>query len=172
MGILENKLRAFEKKCAATPFEYPDPTVDVSAVPVEMGNLLAYDARAIRNDLSLLKPDEFTKMNIGVGNVTYTIGLFQLLSGEKRIPCGRRLRENTPRLCSRHRMMALSLRVAASVHPQGLNLWRMAKLREFNQGCIIFRDFPKRRGNVIQEAAGVALRSHPSGYPPEYFVFG
>ena len=121
---------------------------------------------------SLLKPDEFTKMNIGVGNVTYTIGLFQLLSGEKRIPCGRRLRENTPRLCSRHRMMALSLRVAASVHPQGLNLWRMAKLREFNQGCIIFRDFPKRRGNVIQEAAGVALRSHPSGYPPEYFVFG
>jgi hypothetical protein len=21
-------------------------------------------------------------------------------------------------------------------------------------------------------AAGVALRSHPSGYPPEYFVFG
>ena len=96
MGILENKLRAFEKKCAATPFEHPDPTVDVSAVPVEMGNLLAYDARAIRNDLSLLKPDEFTKMNIGVGNVTYTIGLFQLLSGEKRIPCGRRLRENTP----------------------------------------------------------------------------
>jgi hypothetical protein len=54
----------------------------------------------------------------------------------------------------------------------GLNLWRMAKLREFNQGCITFRDFPKRRGNVIQEAAGVALRSHPSGYPPEYFVFG
>jgi hypothetical protein len=25
---------------------------------------------------------------------------------------------------------------------------------------------------AIQEAAGVALRSHPSGYPPEYFVFG
>ena len=84
LGILENKLRAFEKKSAATPFEHPDPTVDVSAVPVEMGNLLAYDARAIRSNLSLLKLDEFTKMNIGVGNFTYTIGLFQLLSGEKR----------------------------------------------------------------------------------------
>src|SRR3984893_10904683 len=45
--------------------------------------------------------------DIGVGNVTYTIGLFQLLSGEKRIPCGRRLRENTPRLCSRQDMIGV-----------------------------------------------------------------
>jgi hypothetical protein len=33
----------------------------LSAVPVEMGNLLACDARAIRSDLSLLKLDNLRK---------------------------------------------------------------------------------------------------------------
>jgi hypothetical protein len=44
LGILENKLRAFEKKAPLLHLNHPYPTVDVSAVPVEMGNLLAYDA--------------------------------------------------------------------------------------------------------------------------------
>jgi hypothetical protein len=65
-----------KRKAPLLHLKHPDPTVDVSAVPVEMGNLLAYDARAIRNDLSLLKPDEFTKMNIGWGILPTRLAFF------------------------------------------------------------------------------------------------
>jgi len=30
--------------------------------------------------------------------------------------------------------------------------------------AIIFRDFPKRHGNIIQRAVGIALQNHPGGY--------
>jgi hypothetical protein len=30
--------------------------------------------------------------------------------------------------------------------------------------AIVFRDFPKSHGNIIQEAVDLALRSHPGGY--------
>jgi hypothetical protein len=41
--------------------------------------------------------------------------------------------------------------------------------RQQGQAC----DYvPRGHGNIIQEAVGVALRSHPSGYPSRYFVFG
>lgn len=35
-------------------------------------------------DVHFFQPGEFENSNIGVGNFTYTIGLFRLLSGEKR----------------------------------------------------------------------------------------
>ena len=41
--------------------------------------------------------------------------------------------------------------------------------RQQGQAC---DDIPRGHGNIIQEAVGVALRSHPSGYPSRYFVFG
>ena len=64
--------------------EHSDPTVDVAAVAVGIENPLAYDVRCMSSAVHVFKPGEFEKSNIGVGNFTYTVGLFRLLSGEKR----------------------------------------------------------------------------------------
>ena len=64
--------------------EHWDPTVDVAAVPVGLENPLAYNLRCMSSAVHLFKPREFEMSNIGVGNFTYTVGLFRLLSGEKR----------------------------------------------------------------------------------------
>jgi len=65
-------------------FEHPDPTVDVAAVPIYIPNILSYDFRCMSTDVHFFKPGEMESSNVGVGNFTYTMGLFRLLSGEKR----------------------------------------------------------------------------------------
>lgn len=63
---------------------HPDPTVDISLVPLNMESIAAYDILFMNTELVMFKPGEFGNANIGVGNFTYTIRLFHLLSGEKR----------------------------------------------------------------------------------------
>lgn len=63
---------------------HPDPTVDVSVVSLHIGQPSPYDATYLESEFLLLSPEQVEIENIGVGNYTYTIGLFRLLSGEKR----------------------------------------------------------------------------------------
>jgi hypothetical protein len=63
---------------------HPDSAVDVSAVAIKIKNEIAYDSISMATNIHCFQPGEFEKSNIGVGNETYTIGLFRLLSGEKR----------------------------------------------------------------------------------------
>jgi hypothetical protein len=63
--------------------EHPDPTVDVSAVPLTIEDQHKYEADCLGVGF-LFQPGEFDDLNIGVGSATFTMGLFQLLSGEKR----------------------------------------------------------------------------------------
>ncbi len=63
---------------------HPERTVDVSAVAIQIKNEIAYETMSMGTHLHCFKPGEFERSNIGVGNETCTIGLFRLLSGEKR----------------------------------------------------------------------------------------
>lgn len=65
-------------------FEHPDPAVDVSLTHMRIGSASDYDVNYIPGDAMMMSPDKLKAANIGVGNFTYTIGLFRLLSGEKR----------------------------------------------------------------------------------------
>src|SRR5260370_4788487 len=63
--------------------EHRDPTMDVSVVPVTIEDQSKYEVDCLAQDC-LFQPGEFDDLNIGVGSGTFTMGLFQLLSGEKR----------------------------------------------------------------------------------------
>jgi hypothetical protein len=63
---------------------HPDPTVDVSAVAIQIKNPIGYETMAMATEIHCFQPGEFEKSNVGIGNITCTIGLFRLLSGEKR----------------------------------------------------------------------------------------
>src|SRR5260370_39693629 len=63
--------------------EHPDPTMDVSVVPLTIEDQSKYEVDCLAQDC-LFQPGEFDDLNIGVGSGTFTMGLFQLLSGEKR----------------------------------------------------------------------------------------
>ncbi len=63
---------------------HPDPTVDVSAVAIQIKNDIAYETASMATHIHCFQSGEFEKANIGVGNETCTIGLFRLLSGERR----------------------------------------------------------------------------------------
>lgn len=64
-------------------FEHPDPAVDVSAAHMRVGTGSGYDAVYIDGEM-MMSPEKMKAAGIGVGNSTYTVGLFRLLSGEKR----------------------------------------------------------------------------------------
>jgi hypothetical protein len=64
--------------------EHPDPTVDVSIIPMHIDQSSQYDCVYLDGDASLLLPELMRHDNIGVGNFTYTLGLFRLMRGEKR----------------------------------------------------------------------------------------
>lgn len=64
-------------------FHHPDPTVDLSAIPLRITAKSNYHAVYIRQEM-IATDDIMARQNIGVGNQTYTIGLFRLLYGEKR----------------------------------------------------------------------------------------
>lgn len=75
-GTAENLLVDRAEWC-----DHPDATVDVSITPFFI-DILKYDC--VYLDLGKMTPERFAVHNIGAGNFTYTVGLFRLLSGEKR----------------------------------------------------------------------------------------
>jgi hypothetical protein len=62
-------------------FFHPDKNVDVAAVPLGLGTKA--DWLVIATDLILSKED-IDKRHIGIGDMTYVVGLFRLLQGTKR----------------------------------------------------------------------------------------
>jgi hypothetical protein len=82
-----NKLDGTSENFEADDFEWsdhPDPAVDVSVIPMHVGSTTEYDCVYLDGDAMVLSPEQMKFDNIGVGNFTYTLGLFRLLSGEKR----------------------------------------------------------------------------------------
>jgi hypothetical protein len=65
-------------------YEHPDPNVDVAVMPVTFGDNSRFDILYLPAE-TVLADDNVVKMNlVGIGDLTYTVGLFRLLSGEKR----------------------------------------------------------------------------------------
>jgi hypothetical protein len=64
--------------------EHPDPSVDVSAIPMHLGTGSPFDAIYINGDAMMANAEQLKAENVGVGTETYTVGLFRLLSGERR----------------------------------------------------------------------------------------
>lgn len=67
-----------------TWYEHSDPTVDVSLTNLHLDSDSRYDAIYLNGDVMLATPDRLKNDHIGIGNQTYTIGLFRLLVGQKR----------------------------------------------------------------------------------------
>lgn len=65
-------------------FEHTDPVVDVAVVHFFAPSTGQIDAVYLDGDEMLASGDVLARENIGVGNCTYTIGLFRLLTGQKR----------------------------------------------------------------------------------------
>lgn len=65
-------------------FDHPDPTVDISMMMIWMGTGSGYDVTYLNGARLLLSDEQVASEFIGVGSLTYTVGLFRLLSGEKR----------------------------------------------------------------------------------------
>ena len=65
-------------------FHHPDPSVDVSISPLWLPILPQLSVKYIEGENIILDPRSFILGDIGVGNATYTIGLFRLMSGQKR----------------------------------------------------------------------------------------
>ncbi|MGO9397414.1 MAG: hypothetical protein ACLP19_06140 [Xanthobacteraceae bacterium] len=62
---------------------HPDPTVDVSVIPFLVPKRAGYETTYIQQKF-LMTDQKMSDYDIGVGSLTYTVGLFRLLSGEKR----------------------------------------------------------------------------------------
>jgi hypothetical protein len=73
---------------------HPDPTVDVAVVPLTLPVGHGFDCKYFPDDLFLLKrgDDELRSEGIGVGSLTYVVGLFHFIYGrQKNLPiahCG------------------------------------------------------------------------------------
>ena len=65
-------------------FYHPDSTVDVALRPVFIDPKDGYNSIYLGGESLELTRDDLSKDGIGVGDFTYTIGLFRLMSGEKR----------------------------------------------------------------------------------------
>jgi hypothetical protein len=67
-------------------YEHPDPNVDVAVLPLHLGMNSNYDALYLPQ--LMLASDGLvyheTIKTVGVGDLTFTIGLFRLMSGERR----------------------------------------------------------------------------------------
>jgi hypothetical protein len=71
--------------------DHPDPTVDVSVIPFGVAAFEQFDVKFINLDASDVKnpnaPPGYRIVpsdNVGIGALTYTVGLFRLLSGKQR----------------------------------------------------------------------------------------
>ncbi|SED60270.1 hypothetical protein SAMN05444161_3565 [Rhizobiales bacterium GAS191] len=67
-------------------FELDDPAVDVSIAPFTLSSASPYDFRYLPFDRMSAEPliQAGPDLGIGIGDLTYTIGLFRVLSGKKR----------------------------------------------------------------------------------------
>ncbi|MGE5513714.1 MAG: hypothetical protein ACM31O_21000 [Bacteroidota bacterium] len=65
-------------------FDHSDPLVDVSIANLHISKCSKYEAVYMDGEKMLVTPHVMKEANIGVGNFTYTIGLFRLLSGKNR----------------------------------------------------------------------------------------
>jgi hypothetical protein len=64
-------------------FHHPDPTVDVSVVLFLVPASAGYECAYLPPQF-VITDEKLERYDIGVGSLTYTVGLFRLLSGEKR----------------------------------------------------------------------------------------
>ena len=65
-------------------FTHPDPTVDVAVIPFAPLAMGDFEALHIPTDEGMFRTDHFPGVRIGPGDLTYTTGLFRLMSGERR----------------------------------------------------------------------------------------
>jgi len=63
--------------------EHPDPTVDAAAIPFNIPSSSLYEAVYLPHTM-MLTDEQLVSDAIGIGDITYTIGLFRFMSGERR----------------------------------------------------------------------------------------
>ena len=63
---------------------HPDETVDLAATPIFLDPREGYDSIYLGGETLELTREQLITENIGIGDFTYTVGLFRLMSGEKR----------------------------------------------------------------------------------------
>lgn len=63
--------------------EHPDPNVDVAVIPLRIPKASIYDYIYLKSEV-FASPEYLKQENIGPGDMTYTVGLFRLMSGERR----------------------------------------------------------------------------------------
>ena len=82
-----NKLDGTSENYEADEFEWshhPDPTVDIAIIPMHVDADSRYDCEYLDGETLVLSPEQIRTNHIGIGNFTYTLGLFHLLSGKRR----------------------------------------------------------------------------------------
>ncbi len=65
-------------------FNHPDPLVDISAMPAVIDGKGPMECCYVNGDTELLSPELMKHWNVGIGDTTYTVGLFSLLYGQHR----------------------------------------------------------------------------------------
>ena len=65
-------------------YEHPDLNVDVAAIPFTMPNYTLLDVLYLPAEAVLADDNAINSNMVGVGDLTYTVGLFRLLSGQRR----------------------------------------------------------------------------------------
>lgn len=63
---------------------HPDPTVDLAAIPLFLNLREGYNIIYLGGETLELTKEQLVSENIGIGDLTYTVGLFRLMSGERR----------------------------------------------------------------------------------------
>ncbi len=65
---------------------HPDQLVDLAAVPITLPTSGGFDCQYLSDD-ALLKPESFSAEGVGIGSLSYVIGLFRFIQGkEKNLP--------------------------------------------------------------------------------------
>jgi hypothetical protein len=65
-------------------FAHPDPTVDAAVVPFAPLAMGDFEALHIPTETAMFRTGHFPGLRVGPGDLTYTTGLFRLMSGERR----------------------------------------------------------------------------------------
>jgi hypothetical protein len=70
-------------------FHHPDPTVDLAVIPFDLDvsspyNTLYLDQSLLARDSEVQNDGVTPALAIGVGDLTYTVGLFRLMTGKKK----------------------------------------------------------------------------------------
>ena len=65
-------------------YEHPDPNVDVAVMPVTLAEGSEFDALYLDTETAFANDYLMKAGDLGVGDLTYTVGLFRLMSGTRR----------------------------------------------------------------------------------------